>query len=248
MISWRGSSLEHPAAGADAFHGFGSQLDRLGVPGYADDVFNLQAAAVDADRHRILPPWRPRYPGASRGLFHTTPPSRRGQKAILASGEGRIGPDTAFDRFRLCYTATKTATGVSLRGGRTLAEDDRHESSPSPSRRPVSASCLGVPLLLPAAPARAGAVSPDLERDLSRLAPGESLPVLVRLRERAPVERILAAQKARRATLPERHREVVLALQAQRGHSRTCSPASPARRRKARSRRIGRFGSPTSSR
>lgn len=76
---------------------------------------------------------------------------------------------------------------------------------------------LGVPLLLPTAPAWAGAVSPDLERNLSRLAPGESLPVLVRLRERAPVERILAAQKARRATLPERHREVVLALQAAAG-------------------------------
>lgn len=67
-------------------------------------------------------------------------------------------------------------------------------------------------LLLLAASARGGTVSPDLDRKLARLAPGETLPVLVHLRERAPVERILAAQKARGANLHDRHREVILAL------------------------------------
>jgi subtilisin family serine protease len=72
--------------------------------------------------------------------------------------------------------------------------------------------CLAALLLLIAVSARAGALSPDLERKLSKLAPGEPLPVLVRLRERAPVERILAAQKARGADLRERHREIIVAL------------------------------------
>jgi hypothetical protein len=77
------------------------------------------------------------------------------------------------------------------------------------NRAPV---CLAALLLLGTVSARAGTISPDLESKLSKLAPDELLPVLVHLRERAPVERILAAQKARGAGLRERHREIILAL------------------------------------
>jgi subtilisin family serine protease len=78
------------------------------------------------------------------------------------------------------------------------------------NRVPLS---LAVLLLLIAVSARAGTLTPDLEHKLSNLAPGGLVPVLVQLRERAPLERILAAQKLRGADLRERHREVIVALQ-----------------------------------
>lgn len=74
-------------------------------------------------------------------------------------------------------------------------------------------SLVALLLLAATVAARAGTLSPDLERQLSALPPGETLPVLVHLTERAPVERIIAAGKARGSSLRERHREVVLALQ-----------------------------------
>jgi subtilisin family serine protease len=77
-----------------------------------------------------------------------------------------------------------------------------------------ASACLAMILLLAFAPVQAGTLSPELERRLQDLAPDEPVPVLVFLRERAPVEQILTAQKARGAKRGERHREVIRALQA----------------------------------
>lgn len=72
--------------------------------------------------------------------------------------------------------------------------------------------CLAVFLLLTAVPARAGTLSPGLEQKLRDLARDEPIPVLIFLRERAPIERILSAQKSRGAGRRERHGEVIRAL------------------------------------
>ena len=86
--------LEHAAAPADAIDGLGRQLHRLAAARHAHDIFDLQTAAIDSDRHVGLlldGVLRSSGPGALRNL------QRRGT-SWYAHAPGRKGEDSGPSR------------------------------------------------------------------------------------------------------------------------------------------------------